>query len=177
METFETQVAPIRFTFQLTPEDYHQGLLLWRGMKPWRRRLIRCSYVIMALTVPLAILLVCLRANLESLKLSGEILGFAVLWFGFMLASPWISAKRQFSGSPSAQSPMMVEASDVGLVVQTAHGSSNVAWSAYIAWAEGKSVFVVLPQPRIYIPIPKRALTNQQLDEFREMLRRNVGSK
>lgn len=72
---------------------------------------------------------------------------------------------------------MTVEASDEGLVVQTAHGNSKVSWSAYVAWAEGKSVFVILPQPRIYIPIPKRAFSNEQLDQFREILRRNIGRK
>lgn len=174
MESSETQRASIKITFQLTAADYYYGLLVWRSLKPWRRWLIQCAYLVVALTVPMAILLVSLRPNLESLKSSGEILGFAVVWFGFMLGSPWISAKRQFAGTPSAQSPMAVEASDEGLVVQTAHGNSNVGWSAYIAWAEGKSVFAVLPQPRIYIPIPKRAFTAEQLSEFRELLRRNI---
>jgi len=173
----ETQLGSIRFTFQLTAADYYYGLLVWRGLKPWRRWLLRCAHVVVALTVPLAILLVCLSPDLESLKLSGGILGFAAVWFGFILGGPWISAKRQFTGTPSAQSPMTVEASDVGMTVQTAHANSNVSWSAYVAWAEGKSVFVVLPQPRIYIPIPKRAFSDEQLDQFREILRRNIGSK
>lgn len=177
METSETQVASIRFTFQLTAADYYHGLLVWRGLKPWRRWLIRCAYLVVALTVPMAILLVCLRPNFESLKSSGEVLGFAAVWFGFILGAPWISAKRQFTGTPSAQLPMTVEASDEGLVVETAHANSKVSWSAYVAWAEGKSVFVVLPQPRIYVPIPKRALSSEQLDQFREILRRNIGRK
>ena len=173
----ETQATSIGFTFQLTAADYYHGLLVWRGLRWWRRWLIRCAYVVVALTIPVAILLVCLRPNLESFKSSGEILGFAAVWFGFMLGGPWISSKRQFAGTPSAQSPMTVEASDDGMEVQTAHANSKLSWSAYIAWAEGKSVFVVLPQPRIYIPIPKRALSNEQIDQFREILRRNVGSK
>jgi len=177
METSETQVASIRFTFQLTAADYYHGLLVWRGLKKWRRWLIRFAYVVMALTVPMAILLVYLRPDLESLKLSGELLGLAGVSFGFILGGPWISAKRQFTGAPSAQLPMTVEASEEGLVVETAHANSKVSWSAYVAWGEDKSVFVVLPQPRIYIPIPKRALSNEQLDQFREILRRNVASK
>ena len=177
METSETQVASIRFTFQLTAADYYHGLIVWRGLKPWRRWLIRCAYAVVGLTVPIAILLVCLRPSVQSLKSSAEILGFAAVWFGFMLGGPWISAKRQFTGTPSAQSPMTVDASYNGLEIQTAHASSRVSWSAYVAWAEGKSVFVVLPQPRIYIPIPKRAFSGDQVDKFREILRRNVRSK
>jgi hypothetical protein len=40
-----------------------------------------------------------------------------------------------------------------------------------------KSVFVIMPQPRLYIAIPKRAFSEEQISEFRELLRRNVGKK
>jgi len=59
METAETQAASIRFTFQLTAADYYYGLLSWRGLKPWRRWLMRCSYVLMSLTIPAAAILLC----------------------------------------------------------------------------------------------------------------------
>lgn len=73
-----------------------------------------------------------------------------------------------------AQSPITLEASETGLQFQNAHADSKVAWSAYVGWGEGKSVFVILPQPRIYITIPKRAFTAEQESEFREMLRHNI---
>jgi hypothetical protein len=46
-----------------------------------------------------------------------------------------------------------------------------------MAWGEDKAVFVILPQPRIYVPIPKRAFTAEQQNEFRELLRRNIKPK
>lgn len=61
--------------------------------------------------------------------------------------------------------------------MRSEHYDSQVKWSTYIGWSEGKSVFVLLPQPRIYIPIPKRAFSEQQLAEFREILRRNIAAK
>ena len=61
--------------------------------------------------------------------------------------------------------------------VQSQHYDSRVAWSTYIGWAEVESVFVLFPQPRIYVPIPKRAFDDRQLAEFREMLRRNILAK
>jgi hypothetical protein len=69
---------------------------------------------------------------------------------------------------------MTIEASDAGLRVHSVHADSQVAWSTYVTWGENKQVFVVLPQPRISLPIPKRAFTAEQLVEFREMLRRNI---
>ena len=131
----------------------------------------------MSLTIPVAVFLASIHRNPSTLEISAAILAFAALWFTFMWAGPWFSARTQFRGSPSAQSPITIEASDVGLALHSAYADSKVSWSAYVAWAEGKSVFVILPQPRIYIPIPKRAFHDEQLAEFRETLRRNIVTK
>jgi len=164
----------VRITFQLTAEDYYRGLLAWRNLKAWRRWLLRCAYFLMSLTIPVGVLLAFVRSDPQTIKISAAILGFAALWFTYMSGAPRFSGRRQFRGSPSAQSPMTIEASDAGLAVHSAYGESKVSWSAYIAWAEAKSLFVILPQPRIYVPIPKRAFTEEQLNEFRELLRRNI---
>jgi YcxB-like protein len=167
----------MRITFQLTAEDYYQGLLAWRNLKAWRRWLLRCAYFLMSLTIPAGVLLAFVRPDHHTIKISTAILGFAALWFTYMCAAPRFSGWRQFRGSPSAQSPMTLEASDAGLAVHTAYGDSKVSWSAYTAWAEAKSLFVILPQPRIYVPIPKRAFSSEELVEFREILRRNIGKR
>ena len=60
--------------------------------------------------------------------------------------------------------------------MRSRHADSQIAWSTFIDWREEKSVFVVFPQPRAYVPIPKRAFTDQQQVEFRETLRRNIVS-
>jgi hypothetical protein len=131
----------------------------------------------MGLAIPAGVLLAFVRPDPQTTKISAAILGFAALWFSYMWAAPRFSGWRQFRGSPSAQSPMTIELSDAGLAVHSAHGESKVSWSAYITWGETKTVFVILPQPQIYIPIPKRAFREEQASEFREMLRRNINKK
>jgi hypothetical protein len=124
-----------------------------------------------------SVVLPLVLSSYEMLKTWAPAFGFGVLWFAFMLAAPRLSARRQFRNTPTAHSPYTIEASDEGLHIQSAHTDSIVAWSAYVAWGENKSVFVVLPQPRIYVPIPKRAFTAEQVSGFREILRRNVSKK
>jgi hypothetical protein len=99
---------------------------------------------------------------------------FSVVALVFIWAGPSLSGRRQFRNTPSAHDPMTIEASDAGLEIHSVHADSKVAWSTYMGWGESKSVFVILPQPRIYVPIPKRAFTAEQLDEFRELLRQNI---
>jgi YcxB-like protein len=117
------------------------------------------------------------QADEKSLTTAAEITGVAIGWFVLTWAAPWVSARRQFRGSPSARSPIALGISEAGLDIHSAHADSRVSWSAYVAWAERTSVFVILPQPRIFVPIPKRAFNEGQLAEFREILRRNVGKR
>lgn len=138
---------------------------------------MRFAFLVVGLTIPLALLLVGIRRDYETLKTSAATLLFAAVWFCFMWAAPRLSARRQFRGTPSAQSPISIEASDAGLVVHSAFAESKLSWSTYVAWTEAKSVFVILPQPRIYVPIPKRAFTAEEQSQFREILRRNIVAK
>jgi hypothetical protein len=70
-----------------------------------------------------------------------------------------------------------MEVSEPGLEFHNPHAESKVAWSAYVAWGEAKSVFIIMPQPRAYVAIPKRAFSEAQVPEFRDMLRRNIVMK
>ena len=169
--------ANVKIAYQLTPDDYYRGLLAFRAVKVWRRWLIRSSYVIVGLTIPISLLVVVFHPRPEDLNVGYVGLAFAALWFAFMIGGPWLSARRQFKGSPSAQFPVEIEISDEGLSLHSAYSDSKVSWSAYVGWGENKHTVVILPQPRIYFPIPKRAFTLEQLDEFRDILRRNVGKK
>jgi hypothetical protein len=167
----------MRVTFQLTAKDYHQGLLAWRSLKTWRRWLLRCAYLLVGLTILVSLLLPLARPGSGMLNIWAAPFAFAVIWFAFMLGAPWLSARQQYRNTPTAQTPISIEASDTGLSIQSAHADSKVAWSAYVAWAEYKSVFIVLPQPRIYVPIPQRAFAAEQVVEFREVLRRNIKTR
>jgi hypothetical protein len=130
----------VRGTFQLIPEDYQQGCLAWRNLKAWRRWLLRCSYFLMSLTIPVAVLLADTRPDPQTLKISAAIFALAALCFTYKWAAPRFSARRQFRANLSAQSPITIEASDAGLALHSAYAESKVSWSAYVAWAEAKSV-------------------------------------
>jgi hypothetical protein len=162
----------VQVTFQLTAEDYRQGLLAWRNLRTWRRWSIRASAIFLGLILLISIAQLFVASASFVSALPGLV--FSVGALILIWATPSLSARRQFRNTPSAHDPMSIEASDAGLEIHSVHADSKVAWSTYMAWGEGKAVFVILPQPRIYVPIPKRAFTVEQLNEFRELLRRNI---
>jgi hypothetical protein len=166
----------VEVTYQLTADDFRHGMIAWRMKSRWRRWSYRFGLALMPPILILnAILLAAYpRAELRQAEWTG--LGAAALWLTYIWTGPWLSARMQFRRMPSAQDPMTLAVSESGIRMQSRHSDSQVAWSAFIGWREEKSVFVVFPQPRIYVPIPKRAFTEQQQVEFRETLRRNIVS-
>jgi hypothetical protein len=163
--------------YQLAEDDYRQGLLAWRMKSTWKRRTYRISFALMILVLVANALLLIWNRNPNMQQLSWMLIGFAVLWLLFVWMTPRLQARMQFSRMPSAQAPMTVTNSDSGMQVQSQHYDSRIAWSTYIGWAESKSVFVLFPQPRTYVPIPQRAFNDEQRMEFREILRRNIVTK
>jgi hypothetical protein len=123
-----------------------------------------------------AILLIS-NANPAMKQGSWMVFEFAALWLLFVWLSPRIQARLQFRRMPSAQGRMSLAASDSEMHVRSQHWNSELEWATYISWAEDESVFVLFPQPRLYVPIPKRAFTDEQLTEFREILQRKMVAK
>lgn len=165
-------------TFQLTPDDAYQGMLAWRALRRWRVWLRGCAYVSVALACALSIFLLTFHSEaFPTQSTAWELLGSTALWFAFVVGYPRYCVYRQIKGSPTAQSPTTVNISDEGLEVQNPHANSRALWSAYIDWGERKSVFIVLPQPRMYVTIPKRAFTEEQITAFRELLRSKIVPK
>jgi YcxB-like protein len=167
----------VRVTFQPTADDYHQGYLAWRALPAWRRWLVRLAYVVLAMAILLIVLGLFLDHKAATVQNAVVGIFCTTLCLVFLWQGPRFSSGRQFRKTPSAQSPVTLNVSDAGLETHSIHGASKVSWSTYVAWTEAKSVFVILPQPRIYIPIPKRAFTEEQINEFREILRRNIVPK
>jgi hypothetical protein len=164
----------MELTYQLTEDDYRHGLLAWQTGSALRRWSYRLNFVIMGVLLIAGLIFMWIPGKLR--YFSCFALGVVLLWLIATFVGPRLQARMQFRRMPSAQGPRAVTASDAGMHVRCEHYDSHTAWSSYIGWAEGESVFVVFPQPRIYVPIPKRAFTGEQLDEFREILRRNVRS-
>jgi hypothetical protein len=164
----------MQFTFQLNANDYHDGLIAWRNVRSWRRWIILAVYPLAAIAILISLVKIFRDLSSSNLAMLASVVGFLAVWSAMMWAAPRLSAWRQFRRTPSAHNPMTIDASDSGLQIHSVHTDSKVAWSAYMAWGEYKTVFVILPQPRIYVPIPKRAFTAEEESEFRELLRRNV---
>jgi hypothetical protein len=166
----------IEITYQLSEEDFRHGLQAWQTRSSWRKWNYRIGFGLMAFLFVLGVILIIWRPTIEATYFSWFLLGLPAVYFLSLWLAPRMQARLQYRRMPSAQVPVTVTISDTGLKSHSQFGDSTIAWSAYIGWAEAESVFVLFPQPRLYVPIPKRALDEAQLLAFREILQQNVGA-
>jgi hypothetical protein len=107
--------------------------------------MLRLSWITVSLIVALSLVALAIRPSASSLQNVAPAIGIGLAWLLLMWAAPRYSAGKQFRGTPSAQNPMTIDASESGVNTQFSHGESQVAWSAFVGWAEDKSVFIILP--------------------------------
>jgi len=98
----------------------------------------------------------------------------AVVWWMLAYFGIYLSAKKQFRGSPSSQVPIHLMISEEGLRFETSLGESRTSWRSFIKYSENPQVFVIRPSPVIFNVIPKRAFTEDQVKAFQAILHRNV---
>ena len=63
---------------------------------------------------------------------------------------------------------------DEGFHVRNAQGESKYLWPSIIGWHDGKRLFTLFMSPISFFPVPKRAMTDAQQEDFRSLLRQHV---
>ena len=61
-----------------------------------------------------------------------------------------------------------------GLHVAWTGGSANMNWSNLVRYIEAKNQFLLYTSPACFNIIPKRALTPEQLSDFRSLLQERI---
>jgi hypothetical protein len=158
----------VQLSYQLTESDYRQGFKAFRTRTAYRRWLIRIAYFIFFFMVVLGLLTTFAR------RAFGELwpLYLLLLFWGYYLwYGPYMIGRRTMKGSPSARTPRTIDITDAGLHDQNNLADSRVDWKVFVGWAENDKVFALFPSSMTFIPIPKRAMTSAQQEEFRALLK------
>jgi hypothetical protein len=165
----------VEVSYQLTESDYRDALSLYsrsNRLSFWAFRCVVAFLVILSCSALLGALLAPKGMVFESFAPSMVLLALLLI---FVPATRWLNARRQFRSAPSAQAPITMTVSDEGVAFRSQYTDSKVAWSLFVRWLDGKSVFALLQSNVVFNVIPKRAFSPDQLAEFREILRRKIG--
>jgi predicted membrane channel-forming protein YqfA (hemolysin III family) len=164
-------------TYQLAADDFYDASNAHRKSKLITRWGFRAGIVLAVLLLAFAAVVFMMFPDSPSSHELRLLFVLGLIWLLCVAMSPLLrrwALRRQFRGSPSAQSPITLRVSDDGLHFHSNHMDGKVAWSSFVKWHEGKSVFALMSSPVIFHAVPKRAFTPEALAQFRETLRQRI---
>jgi hypothetical protein len=89
--------------------------------------------------------------------------------------SVWSRAgRRAFSGRPELAQDYTVDADESGIVFSGAISRMQWSWAAFIKFAESEKLFLIYLSPCAFVILPKRILSPDESDHFRELLRQKL---
>lgn len=166
----------MEISYQLTEDDYRQGFKAFRRRKTFSLWTTRIGWLLLFVALAEA-LFISISASDRKFGILALLWGFVALWTYCLWYAPRYAARKMIKGSPSASLPHTAQISEEGLYFRTSAGESRLAWNLIIGWVEVERVFALFPSPLTFFPIPKRAMTDQQQDELRKLLKSKIPNK
>ena len=97
--------------------------------------------------------------------------------FGLGMAAyevPRYRVRRALRENPSAQGEIVADVNNEGVLVIFATGRTQMGWPAFIKSRETAALFLLFTSPYKSIFIPKRVLSQEQIEELRSLLKANI---
>lgn len=101
----------------------------------------------------------------------GSLVGFYFVYCRFALRGYFV---RSFRNDRRFLHDFTSDISDEGFHIQTFSEDSQTKWAAFVRVLESDKIFMLFHSEWIFIIIPKRAFGPAEVDQFRELVRRNV---
>jgi hypothetical protein len=165
----------MEITYELTQGDFLDSLIAHRNGSAYRKWSFRLVFSSLFVSVGLCLLMLAERPHDESLRASlAPWIALGVIWAVVMWARPRWWARNQYTKQPGVQGPRTVIIDAEGVHSCWNGGSSDIEWKNYIRYVESKRHFLLYSSPVIFNTLPKRALTPEQVSEFRKLLAQNI---
>jgi hypothetical protein len=107
--------------------------------------------------------------------LLGAVILAAALVAALLIAAPALrrrAARNTLRDSPGLADPMKYSFDDEGFAVRSTYSEARYPWERMWDWRETDRIVLVLPTPRNFYVVPKRALDVAPLDRLRGYLER-----
>lgn len=161
-------------SYKLTQDDFYEAFVAHRnGTRSgrWVVRIVVAAAVL--LTAATGYILVTFHDK-EMFWAAVPLFLFGAFPVNILWLAPRLAARNQFKKQPLAHHPATLTVTSEAMQWRTADASSETRWAGFIRWIESKNEILLYPQRSIFLIIPKRAFSPNQLPELRSRLRENV---
>jgi YcxB-like protein len=172
--TSRYNAQPMEISYQLTVEDYRQGFIACRKRTSFSRWLRRFAYLCLGVSVVFLIVLLGFGER-KTFGFMAPLYLLVLLWIYILWFNPYLVSRKLMRGSPTAQAIHTVDFSEAGIHSRNSLSETTLEWGSLVDWKEARGVFALFLSPISFFPVPKRAMTETQLEEFRNLLAAKVG--
>jgi hypothetical protein len=157
--------------YQLTQRDFYDSIIAHRNRNVFSKWLYRLNKALALAGLALVIIFGVSVIPYAEWPSSYVPLFLLCIFIACLLwISPRLIAGSQFSKQPAVQGPRTVLIDSVGAHWRFNGGSSEHEWKNFVRVLETKTHFLFYSSPASFNPVPKRALTPEQMAEFRALL-------
>ncbi|MFB2894611.1 YcxB family protein [Aerosakkonemataceae cyanobacterium BLCC-F50] len=153
----------MKLEYQLTFNDYleaNQNHSKWRKILMW---IIAIFFFILGL---LSIIIIPAEPS------SYIFLVLGICYIPLVKLIERYNLARIWKSQPSIREPITLEANEEGITLKSTLFESNIKWQVYTKFVETNKLLMLYQSNQSFNLLPKRAFsTNEQLNEFRELLR------
>ncbi len=166
----------MKITYRITADEYADAQRAHCSSKPswrWRTRIsIAVAVLLLAGSVAVTIF------DPEMGVMMRPVVIILSIWFClFLLRYGNFLWRWQYKKNDSLKRECTAEINDEGVTSSTEAAHSEMKWISFIRWYEGKNVFLLYQQPRIFNIVPKRAFGPGELEQFRDLLQRKIPAR
>jgi hypothetical protein len=162
----------MQIEYELTQSDFTEGFVAHRNRRG-SAQLVRVILFWLIILVSAVVLYGAVRSHNFSSAVPFFFIAF--LWIVIVQGIiPWWYVRRQYTKQPGAHGPRTLALDETGAHWRWNGGSGDVDWRNYIRYVEGNNQILFYTSPACFNIVPKRALTKEQLDEVRVMLKEHI---
>ena len=166
-------MVPVKILYRITEQDYLEAHSLFAANEPVYRRLSRrfMPWIgAILLVTQLTYLAIVPDANRVTAAL-GSAIGVYFLYCGFALRRYF---RRSYRKDRRFQHDFTTDISEDGIHIAMPTAEAQLKWGNFIRFLESDDIFMLFHSDLIFNILPKRAFAADEIDQFRELLRRKI---
>jgi hypothetical protein len=119
--------------------------------------------------------------SLEIYELGFEKAGPSVLLGLLWISCPFLffrsRVKKDFERHPNLSREYSLHVDGSGIRLTNELSETGGKWPVYVKFQETRNLFMLYYGTRMFLIVPKRIFAGTELDQFRELISRNISSK
>lgn len=149
----------VRATYTISERHFREAQFAYAGARLWIQQGLGL-YLILA-----GVLLIA--AAQWAMAVLGVVVG------ALLLIGPRWAARRIYRKQLADIGEITLEMSEAGIDSSGSHGSGHLNWNGLASFLETRNLFVLIRKGNILVAVPKAAMTSDDCDAMRTLLRSN----